>query len=113
MSKNKAAASPSPATPAAPAAGTAPSTAPESAPQSAAPSAPAAAQERKFPKGAELARALSAAVALKRITPIDLYTVLVFALDEKVEMGCSLALARGVDLRDTDLTLTAVMNAAR
>jgi hypothetical protein len=76
------------------------------------PAAPAAA-ERKFPKGAELARALAAAVALKRITPIDLYACLVFALDEKAEMGCSLTLARGVDLRDTDLTVGAITSASR
>lgn len=66
----------------------------------------------KWPKGAQLAERIAAAVAVGKITPVDLYTLLVFVLDGKAETGLILAAARGVDLRNQNLnfdTITATV----
>lgn len=61
----------------------------------------------KWPKGAELAKRTAAAVHRGDLTPVDLYTLLMFALEGKSDMGCEMAAARGVDLRDESLSVNA------
>ena len=59
----------------------------------------------KWPKGAELAKRVAAAVHKGVLMPVDLYTLLMFALDDKSDMGCEMTAARGVDLRDNSLSV--------
>ena len=90
-----------PATAPAPTDGTAP-------PAQASPTTPPA---PKWPKGHELARAIAGAVARKKLTPVQLYSLLLFALDEKPEIGLNLTLANGCDLRDPSFSMDAVVGA--